>query len=355
MPELSDALHELYEEEARSFTTPPRGLNVLTAQARGARRRSVLKASALSAVGVAAVGGLVAGSLQLFGGAQPIAPATQASVTPDAAPLVLWDPWSAVDEATAGFTLPQCGDPFAPDPVDVAGILPAPAAVVEGDGDGNAMGIWVADGYTATDDAPGEFLAIQASFVFTQDGVVVGTSTFEAGNLDLYRKGLSPSSGTLLMGLSHCETRAQWETEFAEAYDNYAELDPAAQAELDARNAEFHETRAGLPHGEYLVYQVTPIIFGEHLAVAKQVKAMGVRSLGQVYSDPGSTVLAKDPLIAAYCVPGEDNGFGGTPDPACTPPLDVLQMLLTFTVREDSVVDVPSGVAVSAPVRVTFP
>ena len=357
MPELSDALHELYEEEARSFSTPPRGLNALAAQARGARRRTLMQASGMGALGVVGVGALLLGPLNILGDEdkQPVEPGTAPSEAPFEPSYLAWDPWGALDHALATFTVPQCGDEFAPEPVAVAGILPAPAAIIEGDASGDLVGIWVADGFVVSDDAPTEFLALQASYVITQDGVVVGTANFLPENLDLFRSASAPSSGATFRVQNHCATMVAWHEEFGDSFNNYDNLDSAAQAQLDERMAQFGADHGALLAGEYLVYQVTPIIFGEHLAVAKQLKGIGVSSLGQVISEPGSTRLANDLAIAPYCTPGEEDGFGGTPDPVCSPPLDVLKDVLRFTIDRDDVVRLPSGVAISEPVVVTFP
>lgn len=356
MPDLSDALRNLFEEEARSFTTPSRGLNVLAAQARSARRRAVARSAGLSAVGVAAAGGLVFGSIHMLGAPDGLEPGT--SALPSLAPIggVTWDPEGAVADAIGDFTLPRCGEPFAPEAVSVGGVLPAPRGELQVSNEGEPLMLWVYDNFTSTGDVPTEFLALKGSVVFTQDGVVVATTEFSGGNLDLLKTSVTGGSGNAFWGHSSCAKQVAREAEFGDTLDSYTDLDPE-QEEILMQRVQVFEDYWGmyLPSGDYTAYVVTPIIFGPQLAVAKEIKGTGLADLSRASSDLGSTPFAKDPRIALYCerIEGENPGDGS--QNYCTPPQDVIDEVLTFEIDPESVVDLASGVAISEPLYLTVP
>jgi hypothetical protein len=352
MPELSDALHDLYEEEARSFSTPSRGLNVLAAEARGARRRAVLQASGVSAFGVIAVGGLVLGSLEVFGGdGGAVHPGTGSSAAPSNQQEVTWDPWGAFEDAMAGFTMPRCGEAFAPESVSVGGVIPVPYGEVHHNPNGVPETLFVGDDFTATETT--DFLALPGSVVFTREGVVVGVKARFAESLTVYTTDEFSGSGAEFSSSFTCAHDAAWEAEIAAEYPNYPSLTPEEKLEVEARQAVFEYEWQGVPSGEYAAYVVTPVIFGPQLAVAKEIEATGVPHVGMVLGDIGSTPFADDPRIAFYCQL-IDNGSSGFYN-LCDPPIDVLQEVMTFEIDPGSVLDIPSGVAISEPLYLTVP
>lgn len=352
MPELSDALHDLYEEEARSFSTPSRGLNVLAAEARGARRRAVLQASGVSAFGVIAIGGLVLGSLQVFGGdGGAVQPGSGSSAAPSDLQEVTWDPWGAFDDAMAGFTMPRCGEAFAPEAARVGGVIPVPYGEVYYNPNGVPESLIVGDDFTATEAT--DFLALPGSVVFTQDGIVVGVTTRFAESLTVYTTDEFSGSVAEFSQTFSCAHDAAWEAEIAAEYPDYPSLTPEERLELELRQPMFEYEWQGVPSGEYAAYVVTPVIFGPQLAVAKEIEAMGVPHVGMALGDIGSTPFADDPRIAFYCEL-IDNGSSGFYN-LCDPPIDVLQEVLTFEIAPASVVDIPSGVAISEPMYLTVP
>ena len=90
-------------------------------------------------------------------------------------------------------------------------------------------------------------------------------------------------------------------------------------------------------------------LFGEQLAVAQEIRGMGIASVQQVVTDLGSTVFALDSRISPYCVGDVESGLN------CNPPEDVLREVLTFDIDTSTIDNTLPGVAISAPVTVTVP
>lgn len=354
MPELSDALHDLYEAEARVQVSPSRAMNTLTGEARSARRRAQLRVGALAACGALVIGvGVTAGAMALK--PQPIQPGATPSLSASTI-SVTWDPTAAIADATAGFHVPKCGDAWAPTPTSVGGVTLAPQAQYWPlDGDGRDS-VSVATSLHS-DGPPVKFLADTYAYVITHEGVVVAAAlTFE--NLDLTGASSEASTQATMFASDLCAAQdaaaEAWRSVGLEpnATDAMTDAQKAAiQPQLDDMHAQLEQIRKdykALPSGTYQVYAVTPIVFGEQLAAAQAIAATGYFNPGYINTDIGSTVFRNDPRISPYCSSLDGSGF-------CDVPQDVLREVLTFTVDEASVDTTPSGVAISEPVTVTVP
>lgn len=349
MPELSDALHELFDAEARVYSTPSRGLSSLSAAARSARRRTMLRSGALGCVGVIAVTGLVLGGLQ-FMKPDAVTPAAPPSPTPSVAAGVLWDPESVAAVAAAGFEVPQCGDTYAPAPVEVGSVLPVVDAAFEEAWDVLPEQIAIATTFEATDGDDVWFLGADWGYVVTRDDVVVASDVY-LDSLELMTTGpASTSPSTVAMwGRFMCDAEAAVQ----ELYDS-RDYDPQDHTE-EERAAIEDDYRAviaaheEIPAGTYQVYAISPVVFGEQVAVAINLKGTGLSSLSSLRSDLSGTIFADDPRIAPYCVGTKETGI------SCNPPQVLADEVLTVEINPELVLDRPWGVAISAPATVDVP
>jgi len=346
MPELSDALHDLYEAEARVQVSPSRAMNTLTGEARSARRRAQLRVGALAACGALVIGvGVTAGAMALKPDA--LQPGGTPSMTPTTV-SVRWDPSAAAAAVTKDFELPQCGDVWAPEPISVDGITPVASAEVtppRGDiGDGLRMMT-----YFATDGPPRTFLGDAYTYVVTQGGVVVAvTDAFE--NLDRHVVGASSAAGTSLFSTTTCAAQAAYQAVYdAAGVDPDADFSDEEWAQIKPDYDAVTAAHQALPAGEYTVYSVSPIVFGEQLAAAQMIFDTGYSQPVFLEWDLGSSILANDPRVAPYCAGSTDTGI------TCNPPQEVRDEVLTFEVDPANIDTTPSGVAISEPVTVTVP
>ena len=270
---------------------------------------------------------------------------------------VAWDPDTAVADTIAGVSLPKCGEAFAPTPVSVDGVSAVPQALYYPAADGRVNSIGIVTNFQG-EGGPNFMLGDSYSYVATKDGIVVAESlNFDA--LDVQGVGSEASSQATVTGRDTCayqdEVAAAWRSiglEPEEAENLTDEQEAALQPGLDAVKTQITDIAAqydSLPSGEYQVYAVSPVIFGAQLAVGQEVRGLGVASLASLDSTLGDTALAVDPRIAPYCSAGGGSGL------TCNPPPDVLLDVLTFKIDPASIVDQPSGVAISEPVTVTIP
>jgi len=349
MPELSDALHQLYDDEARVYSTPSRGLSSLSSAARAARRRTMLRSGALGCVGAIAVTGLVLGTLQFVrpDAVEPLAPPSPSA---SVAAGVTWDPESAAAIATEGFEVPECGEEFAPEPVEVGSVLPIVAAGFEEAWDVLPEQVAITITFEATDGTDVRFLGSDWSYVATRDDVVVATDVY-LDSLELLTTGpasTSPSN-VAMWGRWMCDAQADLQAlYYSRDYDpmDHTEEERAAIDEDYRAVLAAHEE---IPAGTYKVYAVTPVVFGEQVAAALKLKGMGATSVGSLRSDLAGSIFDDDPRIAPYCVGTNETGI------SCNPPPEVVAEVLTVGVNPEHVLDRPWGVAISAPVSVEVP
>lgn len=346
MPELSDALHELYDAEARLQVLPARGMNVLAGEARSVRRRTMARSGLVGAVGAVAVAALVVGGVQVFG--SPTAPGASPSASPSpsvGAHQVTWNPEPEAQAAVAGFAIPQCGDAFAPAEQQVDGVAAviqmAPGAV---EVTGGMLGepLIARTSFTSTDGEPRSFLASSTAWIITRDGVVVNVDMDGLSTLELTSTQESQTSLEAAFPVHSCEAEAALAALYQEMGWDPDEPHSEAVADLLAQYQQW-------PSGTYQAYAVSPIVFGEQLAVAESMRALGATQVARARDDVGSTPFGKDERLSPYCF--DDDGSRTC---ASVPP-ELLDEVLTFAIDPASVDTTPPGVAISAPTTFTVP
>jgi len=368
MAELSKALREFYEAEAREQVSPSRDMTALRGEARAARRRSTMRVGALAVTGALVLGAVVAGGALALKPpvVAPIGPPTPTatadatpmptvsatpSPTPTASPQTLsitWDPTSAVAEAAAGFVLPQCGETFAPAPtiVDGVGVRVEPGYFGSNPDGTRTQAVST---YIVANDQGRSVLWGDGSFVVTRDGVVVANSlTFDYATVR--SDGIGEGGSWGMYGTKTCDGQAALAEVYADAgLDPEAELSDeqmrGIQSELEAVVAEY----TNLPEGTYEYYAVSPVIFGPQLAAAEALlKALPENMSGYLPRARLSYAL-QDRRYSFYCT------TDAQAEVICDLPQDVLDEVATFTIDSDSVDNAPSGFAVSTPIELTIP
>lgn len=337
------ALRQRFAETAAVYSTPSGGVNTVMAPARQ-RHRSALTGAAVgtvAAVGVVAAAGWF--GLNHLPDLTSAADAPTASASATATGLqVMWDPEPDYNAAMAGFHFPQCGEKFSPEAQPVGGILPKPkVGDIEEDGD-NAQWVLVSDAFVSDDGKQTALLAQPYSIVGTRDGVVIYAEEQHYFGMDLYNAN-SPSdgSGVGFSPSSMCAAREDGQ----KLGDSMAGLSDEDQQKMWD---EYNKKWSKFEPGTYEIYMVTPIVFGQQLALAQTFALDGIQDMTSLSQDISWTPLADDPRVSPYCIGSKDTG-----DFQCTPPPSVLKEVLTRQVDPALVDDTAPGVGISAPVEVT--
>lgn len=351
MPELSDALHELYDAEASLHVLPARGMNVLTGEARTVRRRAMLRSGLLGAAGAVVVSALVLGGIHAFGETKTPATTPSASASPEPSTTpVLWNPQSETSAAMAGFTIPQCGDAFAPSEQSVDNVAIAADAgytdELSADGSGQFLMNVL---FNSTDGERRSFLATGYGYVITQHGKVVAAEMPSADDMELYGTGGHSDNSATAFGKYNCAANAAVDQLYKDrGWDPDADHSEAENTTMSAATEKLLKGFLTWPSGDYQVYVFTPVVFGDQLAAAQALKAEGVATVAGIRTDMGNVLFVNDERMAPYCTQTGDQF-------SCNPPQDVVDEVLTFEVDPATVDNAPPGLAISAPVNVTVP
>jgi hypothetical protein len=350
-PEDIAALRARFTATAGTYAIPSGGVNTVMAPAAGKHRSAVLGAAAGTTAAVAAVA--VAGWFGLNHlptlGTSAEAPTASGSASPDVL-KVTWNPMPEAQKALGGFTFPKCGDEYTPDAQSVNGITPLPSVHIE-DFEGSDPFIMISPTFVSDDADPAQVLAGGSTYVVTLDDKVVLTTNETDANLDLFTANNPVSNnGIGGMGLTRsslCDVEEKRE-EFGKSLDE-PDWATATQEEMDAYSKawqDFDESLGDFPAGTYRVYQISPIVFGEQLALAQVFASEQLTNLSSLMYDISYTNLAQDPRVSPYC-----SGDWNVGDWHCEPPPDVLKEVLTREVDPGAIDDVPPGLGISEPLE----
>jgi len=352
--EDASELRRLFSEAAAVYATPSGGNGAVIAPAKRRRRSALVGASvgtmvAVVGVGAAAYAGVTFLPGTVFGTEGPTA-------SPSPSPTLLavtWNPQPDALAALADFEFPQCGDEFAPAAQGVSDVT-AVASLDVYDDDAN-MGPWILLGanFESTNKQRPAVLAGQGSFVITLDDEVVYVSGADYNGVELVvvnRIGAS-NGGAGLSRSNLCdarEAREEFEREFDERFEDldWENITADEQAKVDEAWAKFEKKWSVFPSGTYKIYQVSPIVFGEQLALAQAFLQEGIDSVNGLEYDISWSELSRDPLVSAYCTGSWDAG-----DWQCDPPADVLKKALTREIDPEAIDLTEGGVAISEPLE----
>lgn len=356
LPEAhANEVRAFYRDEAARYASPARGANGAIDSSRGPRRKALARSGLVAGAVALVAGALGFGAAHAIDVATVAAPVPSASATPSPTMLTVpWDPAADIVAVMGSLRVPACGEEWAPAPEAVNGITP----VVElqpdyYDPDRRSLGMNFRADYG--DGEPTGLLYIPGILVVTRDGVVVHTQDIGEYPLESWMVDyLDPTQRNQYMmaidGSSLCDAREAWREQFGDT--DWESLTEEEREEYDRDTSEFYEEWSVTPPGEYHIYAVMPLIFGEQAALAGALVSEGLpHGLSQIYWGLGSTELASDPRLAPYCSSLDDGS--GFYDMECTPPPEVLKEVLTRDIDPATVVDVPPGIGISAPLVIT--
>jgi len=350
-PDDIAALRSRFTATAGTYAVPAGGVNTVMAPAAGRHRSALLGAAGGTVAAVAAVA--AAGWFGLNHlpslGSSAEAPTASGSASPDVF-TVTWNPVPDAQKALGGFTFPKCGDTYAPDPQSVNGITPKPSAQIE-DAMGSDAFIMISPAFVAEGTDPKQVLAGGSMYVVTLDDKVVFATNQTDANLDLFTAN-NPITNNGIGGMgftrsSLCDVEAKRE-EFGKTLGE-PDWETATQEEMDEYSKAWEDFDASLgnfPAGTYRVYQISPIVFGEQLALAQVFASEQLTDLSSLMYDISYTNLAQDPRVSPYC-----SGDLNVGDWHCEPPPDVLKEVLTREVDPGTIDDTPPGLAISEPLE----
>jgi len=349
--EQTHAMRVRFVEASGVYAVPTGGVNALIGPARQQRRSALGRAAVgtVAAIAAVAVGGYAAlNYLPTIGG--PAAEGPTASGSPNPSPsadlkAVSWNPKRDFDAAFIGFKLPECGDEFKPTAQSVGGLTPEARATIQNE---PGYGAWfiLNPNFVGDSEAKEPVLADPTMYVITLDHEVVYTSRQEFVGMELYHTNsaiMSPKFG--VSRSDFCDARV----DFEEMIKDFKEFnwDTATSEEKNAWDKawrDFEKRWSDFEPGTYRLYYVTPMVFGEQLALAEAFAADGVDSLQELSMDIGSTELSRDDRVAPYCSGSRDAG-----DWTCQVPPDVLREVLTREIDLAKVREVAPGIGISVP------
>jgi|GEM_PF-851669 len=346
-PEDIAALRARFTATASTYATPTGGVNTVMAPAAGKHRSALAGAAAGTGAAVAAVA--VAGwfglnHLPSFGSSAE-APTASGSASPSAF-AVTWNPLTEGQKAMEGFTFPECGDVYTPEPQAVNDITPKPSMQLEDDPQAGQFVMLTPTFVTDAGD-PAQVLAGGSMYVVTLDDKVVMTTSQMDVNLDLFTVNNpvanSGPGGWGFTRSSLCDVEEKRD-EFGKTLDE-PDWETASQEEMDAYSKAWEDFDASLgtfPAGTYRVYQISPIVFGEQLALAQVFASEQLNNLSSLIYDISYTNLAQDPRVSPYCT-----GDWNVGDWHCEPPPDVLKEVLTREIDPATIDDTPPGLGIS--------
>lgn len=263
--------------------------------------------------------------------------------------------WNDVEVAAAVdgvFTPPECSHEFTADASPGHSIEPIARATHHQDAPLETIEVITV--FESLSGDPVHFLADEQLVIVTRDGVVVTPDWGMVFTPALYtaRAGFTPFEGApFSFGASGLCDVASEDDEYWDSFD----WDTATSeeiAEADRRAREFQDRHATFPPGEYAVYVWTPVVLGEHAAVARALHDLGVTDLPHLEYVIGYSDLVEDPRVMEHCVPDFDF-LANVVGYSCDVPPDVMREVLTLDVPLDYVVDAPVTYAISAPTIIT--
>lgn len=349
LPELSaESIAELrarFVQQASVPAVPAGGNNAILEPARRHRRSSLARAGLSAAVGAIAVIGLGYAAVAYLPDA--VAGGAHASATASPSPeriAVRWAPVPAFDAALENFAFPECGDEFAPEPQSVDGVSAAPQVSRETNAEGGASAT-VFDNFVADDGRARTLLAQPGSIVLTLDGVVVQTVSRDQTTYEYFETG---GAHTSQPGYVDPFFWCQPQAELNALFEKYGGGSVEDSDKLDAAIEKLYEKWRDAPPGDYALYVVTPVVFGEQAALAQVFASEGASSVAMLDTDLAYTHLSDDPRVAPYCT-----GTLAAGDRACTVPDDVREEVLTRELDPSSIDATPSGIVISEPLVYT--
>lgn len=270
-------------------------------------------------------------------------PSPTVSPTPSTDTVSLTFDLAQIEAEAAGlFVPPVCGESWTAPAHSAHGIVPT---VQVGEPQDGAASATVAFGTEA--DHAVAFLGQQGQIIVTRDDVVVTPDWGSEFVPDLYTADPSgtgsASQSIAITGPALCDVAA----ELAALWDDF-DWDTATDEDINAQYqqaAEFEEANATLPPGEYKVYAWTPVILGDHAAIAITLAEEGITDLAHLQYAAGYSPLAGDPRIEPYC--RSETTDDGEIDSQCDIPQDVLSEVLRRDVPSEYIVDAPPEVAMS--------
>ena len=344
------AMRMRFVEESRVYAVPSGGVNTIMAPARS-QHLSAMGRAALGAVGiVAAIAAAGFAAVKYLPLDDVAGPATTASASPSASLTpVTWNPRPGWDAAFVGFNLPACGEEFKPMQKAVGGITPEVRASLE-DTAGFGAYINLVPNFVSEGEDELPLLADPYMFVITLDHKVVYTPRQEFNGLELFHTNAAVTAGGYGVGRwDFCDGRAASEQLSREldkkvGYKEWDAMSDEERALVDAAWEEFQEDWQDFEPGTYRVFYVTPMVFGDQLALAELFAADGVEQVQALTWDLSWTPLADDPRVAPYCTGSRDAG-----DKVCNAPPEVIKEVLTRDVDPNTFVDTAPGVGISVP------
>ncbi|MGC4175844.1 hypothetical protein [Demequina sp.] len=347
------ALRTRFAATASAYAVPGAGVNSVMAPAQAKHRSAMLSAGVgtVAAVGAVAVAGWfglnhLPNLLTSANGTTP-----SGSASPSATALsVTWNPLPESKKVLDDFTFPECGETYTPASQAVNGITPQPYVTIESDPEYETF-VMVTPGFVSEDPDPTQVLAGGSTYVITLDDKVVFTTEDYDVYLDLYTVN-NPMGSASYGGMGFSRARmCDVQDERVEFEKTLEEPDwaTATEEEIEAYSEawnDFDESLGDFPAGTYKVYQISPIVFGEQLALGKVFASEQLTDLASLTYDISWTNLAQDPRVSPYCTGDKYVG-----DFKCDPPADVLKEVLTREVDPSTVDDTPSGLGISEPLE----
>ena len=348
--EDASELRRRFSEAASVYATPSGGNGAVIAPARRRRRSALMGASVGTMAAVVMVGGAAYAGVTFLPGTVFGAGGPTATPSPSATLLaVTWNPQPDARAALGDFEFPECGDQFAPAAQSVADVTVVPTMDQFDDDPNSGPWILLGSAFTSTNEERSSVLAGQGNFVVTLDDEVVFVSGEEYNGVDVYVVNYTSGNngGAGLSRSNLCDAREaseEFEKQFADI--DWATITPEDQARVDEAWEEFQKEWSVFPSGTYKIYQVSPIVFGEQLALAQAFLQEGIGSVNGLEYDISWSDLSRDPLIAPYCTGSWDVG-----DWQCDPPADVLKKALTREVDPATIDHTEGGLAISEPLE----